>query len=128
MSRNEPAIETWRYAYERAAEIRDLTPWNWLEENAFLAVDSEEGVIVGSEVLTPHPTADAVYRRAGAALLNVLAQHEIRPREIVTRNDRVADSLRTVCDTLGIKLTVRGCLPEAGAAFGFLLQCHEEAD
>lgn len=76
--------------------------------------------------MAPLPTLDAVHSRAAGALLDVLANQEIRPPEVFVRTERVADLLRAVCGKLGTRLTVRPSLPRAEEAFTSLLRFHGE--
>jgi len=98
---------------------RPYFPW------IMLVVESSEGFIVGHELLAPLPTLDAVYSRAGGALLEVLASQEIRPAEVFVRTERVAALFRAVCGKLGAKLTVRPSLPRAEDAFTSLLRFYD---
>jgi hypothetical protein len=110
------------------------TPWPVQEQEdqrpyfpwVVLVVESDEGIIVGHELLTPLPTLDAVYSRAAGALLDVLERNEIRPAEILVRSDRVAALFREVCAELGIALTVQPCLPQVKHAFASMLRFYDE--
>ena len=109
------------------------TPWPVQEQKdqrpyfpwIVLVVESDEGIIVGHELLTPLPTLDAVYGRAAGALLDVLRKNEIRPAEILVRSDRVAALFREVCAELGIALTVQPWLPQVKDAFTSMLQFYD---
>ncbi|HQL87287.1 MAG: hypothetical protein GX574_16380 [Lentisphaerae bacterium] len=85
-----------------------------------LAVEQASGFIVGHEVMRPKPTLDAVYQRAAGELLGMLAKQEERPGKIYVRTEKMASLLRSLCEKLDIRLTVRTPLRQTERAFALM--------
>jgi hypothetical protein len=74
-------------------------------------VEARSGVILGTDLLAPKPSLDAVWAKAPGALLNVLRRLGSLPTVVAVRSERVYELLEPVAAELGIRLTRQRSLP-----------------
>lgn len=76
-----------------------------------MTVEARSGFILGTDLLAPKPSLDAVWAKAPEAFLNVLRRLGSLPTEVAVRSERVYELLKPVAAGLGIRLTRRRSLP-----------------
>ena len=76
-----------------------------------MTVEARSGFILGTDLLAPKPSLDAVWAKAPEAFLNVLRRLGSLPTEVAVRSERVYDLLKPVAAGLGIRLTRKRSLP-----------------
>jgi hypothetical protein len=76
-----------------------------------MAVEARSGVILGTDLLAPKPSLDAVWTKAPEVFLNVLRSLGSLPTEVAVRSERLYELLGPVTAGLGIRLTRKRSLP-----------------
>jgi hypothetical protein len=76
-----------------------------------MMVEARSGVILGTDLLAPKPSLDAVWARAPEVFLNVLRRLGNLPTEVAVRSERVYELLKPVAVGLDIRLTRKRSLP-----------------
>jgi hypothetical protein len=87
-----------------------------------MMVEARSGVILGTDLLTPKPSLDAVWAKAPEAFLNVLRRLGSLPTVVAVRSERVYELLKPGAAGLGIRLTRRRSLPALEQAKAHLEQ------
>jgi len=90
---------------QEKSDVRSYLAYN------LLVVEAQSGSILGTEVLTPKPTLDAVWNETPTRFLNLLARLKTVPRQIVVRRERIRGLLEPVAAGLGIEIGVSLRLP-----------------
>lgn len=68
---------------------------------ALLVVNGDNGIIIGTEMLVPQPTLDAMYQTVPSTLAAQLIGAGFRPREMVLRSDLLLELLPGTAHSLG---------------------------
>jgi hypothetical protein len=76
-----------------------------------MMVEARSGFILGTDLLAPKPSLDAVWAKALEAFLNVLRRLGNLPTEVAVRSERLYELLKPVATGLGIRLTRKRSLP-----------------
>jgi hypothetical protein len=76
-----------------------------------MMVEARSGVILGTDLLAPKPSLDALWAKVPEASLNVLRRLGSLPAEVSVRSERFYELLKPVADGLGIRLTRQRSLP-----------------
>ena len=84
---------------------RPYLPYN------LLTVEAHSGMILGTDLLAPKPSLDAVWAEAPAKFVNMLQRLGGRPSEVAVSRERVYRMLEPVTSELGIRLTRKRWLP-----------------
>jgi hypothetical protein len=69
-----------------------------------LTVDARSGMILGTELLHPQPSLEAMWGQVPATLISHLAGVGVLPKEIKVRSDLLFQLLQPVAEELGFKL------------------------
>ncbi len=86
-----------------------------------LLVDSQSGIILGTQTMVADPSFDDMLGRVPLELLYILAQTSLRPKSILVRPSRTQMLLAPLCEELGIHLKIKPKLRELDAAKASLL-------
>ena len=76
-----------------------------------MTVEARSGFILGTDLLAPKPSLDAVWAKTPEAFLNMLRRLGSLPTEVAVRSERVYELLKPVATGLGIRLTRKRSLP-----------------
>ncbi len=87
-----------------------------------LVVESESGMVLGSELLGPGPTLDEMYGAVPLHVVRLLAQIGIVPREIRVRSPLLLQLLQVLTDDLRFELVHSYHLPMLDEAKEFMTQ------
>jgi len=87
-----------------------------------LAVESKSGFVLGSELLAPKPSLDAVWAKAPERFVDALRRLGVIPARIFVARERVWRLLEPVATALGIRLVQARSLPALERARAFLEQ------
>ena len=87
-----------------------------------LAVESKSGFVLGSELLAPKPSLDAVWAKAPERFVDALRRLGVIPAKIFVARERVWRLLEPVATPLGIRLVQARSLPALERARAFLEQ------
>lgn len=87
-----------------------------------LLVESRSGFVLGSEMLVPDPTEEAMYGRVPANVARLLAKASVLPREVHVRSTLLFQLLESLADDLGITLVETPKLPALDQARDFVTQ------
>lgn len=71
---------------------------------ALLSVEAKSGYILGVQVVSPHPSLQAMWGEVPAHVATMILQHSTVPERITVRSDLLAVVLKPLADQLGIKL------------------------
>lgn len=85
-----------------------------------LMVDADSGVILGTDVLLAKPDYQTMWAQAQVGLLQTLKRLDGIPRLVAVRDQRLAEILAPLADSLGFEMVMSGRLPaldQARAAF-----------
>lgn len=89
-----------------------------------LVVEPQSGLVLGSELLSPEPSLEAMWGSVPAALLEKLVQVGFAPREVRVRSGLLQQLLQPPAGALGLKVKQMDALPALDAAreslMGFL--------
>ncbi len=85
-----------------------------------LAVDGKSGFILGSQLLTPDPTLEAMYGRVPEAVAHILIRAQIVPQEVRARSPILLSLLEPLVDEVGLRLVFRSRLPALDRASDFI--------
>lgn len=78
---------------------------------ALLIVESEIGLIMGTELLDPKPSLNDMRGRVPLTLLRQLAQLEVVPQRIRVRSELLGRLLQPLAEELGVEIEVSPVLP-----------------
>lgn len=78
---------------------------------ALMVVEADSGLILGTELMAPKPSLEAVWHQAPTKLLDAIARMGLLPHQIAVRSARVRDVLAPAATGLGIRLKVSRRLP-----------------
>ncbi|MDH4136697.1 MAG: hypothetical protein OEW09_08315, partial [Anaerolineae bacterium] len=101
---------------EEKEDPRPYFPYN------LMTVEARSGLILGTDLLAPKPSLDAMWAKAPEAFLNVLHRLGSLPTEVAVRSERVYELLKPVAAGLGIRLTRQRSLPALEQAKAHLEQ------
>jgi hypothetical protein len=87
-----------------------------------LMVDAQSGMILGTEMLQPQPSLEAMWGLIPGNIVAQLARVGIRPQEIKVRSDLLLQLLQPVAKEVGFKLTQSRKLKNLDAAKESLFQ------
>jgi hypothetical protein len=87
MPRAQPPLDRWRHLYDLAVRVRDLAPWQWMEENDVFGVEVPDGERLFVSVLggIGQHFAVSAYRGAGGLwdFLDLIADEEMPPERLL---------------------------------------------
>jgi hypothetical protein len=84
-------------------------------------VDTELGMILGTEVLLAKPDYQTLWATAQASVMQMMERLDGIPQFMAVRDERLAEIVAPVAESLGFEIVVSGKLPaldQARAAFG----------
>jgi hypothetical protein len=87
-----------------------------------LAVESRSGFVLGSEMLMPDPTEEAMYGQVPAIVARLLARAGVVPREMRVRSPLLFQLLESLADDLRITVIETPKLPALDQAVDFVRQ------
>lgn len=87
-----------------------------------LVVDSNSGMVLGSELLTPEEGLEAMWGVIPLTLLYQLAQAEVVPRQINVESLLLTQLLRPLAEGLGFEISRKAVLPSLNRAKEFFLR------
>jgi len=85
-----------------------------------MVVEAQSGVILGTDLLAPRPTLDAVWDQAPTRFTDILVRLRQLPQQVVVRTERIRDLLEPATAELGIQVKVSRRLPALDEARAFL--------
>jgi len=85
-----------------------------------LVVEAQSGLVLGTELLTPKPTLDAMWEQVPTRFTNILARLGQLPGQVAVRTERIRDLLEPATAGLGIPVKVSRHLPALDEARAFL--------
>ena len=85
-------------------------------------VDAESGMVVGTELLTPFPSQEAMWGSVPENLTDQLLRMELRPQEISVDSDLLFALLEPLAEGAGFGLDLAPSLPVLGAVRENLLE------
>jgi hypothetical protein len=78
---------------------------------SLMMVEASSGFILGTELLAPKPSLDAVWTQAPARFLDTVVRLGSLPSQITVRSERIRDLLAPTAAGLGIQIKVSRRLP-----------------
>jgi hypothetical protein len=81
-----------------------------------MVVEAQSGFILGTEILAPKPSLEAVWTQTPEEFLKVLPRLGTLPTEVAVNQERLRMLLEPVTTALGIKLTLTRTLPALNQA------------
>jgi hypothetical protein len=81
-----------------------------------MVVEAQSGFILGTEILAPKPSLEAVWTQTPEEFLKVLPRLGTLPTEVAVNQERLRMLLEPVTTALGIKLTLARSLPALNQA------------
>ncbi len=87
-----------------------------------MVVEAQNGFILGTDMLQPEPSLEAMWGQAPGYVVQLLAQAGIRPAIIKVRTNLLRNLLKPLVKELGFKLKQSPVLPTLDEAKGFMFQ------
>jgi hypothetical protein len=87
-----------------------------------LVVESTVGMVLGTELLRPEPTLEAMYGMIPMTLVHMLAGLDLAPGEVIVRSGVLFQLLALLGGELGFRVHRAPVLPSLDSAKAFLMQ------
>jgi hypothetical protein len=85
-----------------------------------MAVEGESGFVLGSKLLMPDPTVDAVYGKVPETVVRLLAKVDAVPKEVHVRSPILFQLMEMLVDDLGFEMVRTQDLPALDRAVDFM--------
>lgn len=88
-----------------------------------MAVDGKSGFVLGSKLLMPDPTLNAMYGKVPETVVRLLAKVDVAPKEVHVRSPILFQLMEMLVDDLGFKMVRTQDLPALDRAVDFMNRC-----